>query len=94
MGLSLEEYASITYYHYELKCKGFRLKNLEQWKQIRQICFVTMTSSANADPKKLRGITPEIWWPLEQSEKKKEPTPIYKRKGFKEMIDKFKNLKR
>lgn len=93
--MTLEEYASITYYHYSLKCKGFFAARLDDWKRTRELAFVTMTSSANADPKKLKGLTPEKWWPLEgKQEEKKKVTPIHKRKNFKEMLNRFKNVKR
>lgn len=95
MGMSLEEYASTTYYNYHLKCKGFNNKKLDEWKRTRFVAFITMTSSANANPEKLKNLTPEQWLPLEENDKKtKKAPPLYKHKDFKAMVSKFKQVKR
>ena len=90
LGLSLSEYANCTQYEYNLKCKGHEEKILISWKQTRQVAFVQMMSAA--EPSKVKGLTPELWWPLES--KQKEEVPIYKRKNFKALAEKFKHVKR
>lgn len=92
MGLSFEDYAAFTYYHYDLKCLGFEEKNLETWKQTRQLAFITFMGYA--DQKKVRGLTAEKWWPLEQKEIPKRKKSISTRKDFSQILDKYRNYGR
>jgi hypothetical protein len=91
MGLSLAGYANCTQLEFDLKVKGFKERELIGWKQTRQIAYTQMMSMS--DPQKTKGMTAEQWWPLEPKEVV-NTVPIYKRKDFKALVQKFKHVKR
>jgi hypothetical protein len=84
MGLSPEEFAGITPFQFELKCKGFKDGQSRIETNFRKLGWITF--AVNADPKAAKGMTIDSVWPIAGQVVKKQG---FDKKKVNSMIAKF-----
>lgn len=84
-----EAYARTTWYKFSLRCEGYKAKRLKDQQFERALAWSNIC--LHADPKTIEGMTAEDWLILEGEKQPAKVIPLWKRKDFKNILDKYRN---
>lgn len=88
MGLSVEQFAALTPFSFQLKCIGQRDYDRLQESFFRKLGWITY--AVNADSKNNKMTIDDVW-PI--SDKQIKPRPVFSKKEVDKMLDKFRKRK-
>lgn len=90
MGLSFLDYAALTPFMFELKCKGYADARLVEEVNLRNLAWITV--SPHIDFKK-NNLSPSDIWPIKGVDKNRKRTVISKQR-ISSLLEQFKKNKK
>lgn len=91
MGLSVAEFAALTPFHFDLKCRGYLSARDDEEMNFRRLAHIIFM--LNSDPKVSKKTSIDDIWPTRNSQVKKKQQKVFTKKTVSSMLSNFKGFK-